>query len=70
MMGDFNVVRRLEERIGRLNGSQHGGRDIEEINAFIDSMELLDVLLVGRSFTWVRAVGVIMNRLDRVKWLE
>ncbi|KAL5124420.1 hypothetical protein HKD37_02G004816 [Glycine soja] len=66
-MGDFNVVRRLEERIGRLNGSQHGGRDIEEINAFIDSMELLDVLLVGRSFTWVRAVGVIMNRLDRVK---
>ena len=56
MMGDFNVVRRLEERIGRLNGSQHGGRDIEEINAFIDSMELLDVLLVGRSFTWVRAL--------------
>nr|KYP32205.1 Putative ribonuclease H protein At1g65750 family [Cajanus cajan] len=64
IVGDFNTVRRLEERKGGFG--DHGARDMEEFNSFITEMELIDVPLVGKRFTWFRSDGSIMSRLDRV----
>lgn len=43
----------------------HGSTEIEEFNLFIESMELFDIPLLGRKFTWFRPNGLSMSRLDR-----
>nr|KYP40532.1 hypothetical protein KK1_038131 [Cajanus cajan] len=67
IVGDFNTVRRLDERKG-VTGD-YGARDMEEFNSFIRNMELIDVPLVGKRFTF-RSDGSMMSRLDRVLVLE
>ncbi|XP_057423791.1 uncharacterized protein LOC130717555 [Lotus japonicus] len=63
--GDFNVVRSSSERRGvGANSQQHRSESVE-FNDFIDEMELLDIPLLGRKFTWVRPNGLQMSRLDR-----
>ncbi|XP_020233376.1 uncharacterized protein LOC109813582 [Cajanus cajan] len=64
IVGDFNTVRRLNERKGGIGN--YGARDMEEFNSFIRDMELIDVPLVGKRFTWFRSDGSMMSRLDRV----
>lgn len=46
--GDFNEVRFLSERKGCLRRD----RSMIEFNAFIEKMELVDLPLLGRGFTW------------------
>lgn len=75
VVGNFNVVRRREEEVERSEkGSQQGGRKMEEFNSFINKMELIDTPLVGMKFTWVRAGGNAMSRIDRIlvsmEWLQ
>lgn len=63
--GDFNAVRSSEERRGPGAASQLHRLESEDFNDFIDDMELVDIPLLGRKFTWVRPNGRQMSRLDR-----
>lgn len=63
LVGDFNAVTSSGER-KRSNGrSCH--LEMEEFNNFIDEMGLVGPLLLGRKFTWYKADGKAMSRLDR-----
>lgn len=62
MAGDFNAVRSLEERKGRMNDR----REMDDFNAFIALAELVDLRLSRRKFTWYKSGGEAMSRLDRV----
>ncbi|GKV16979.1 hypothetical protein SLEP1_g27539 [Rubroshorea leprosula] len=61
IMGDFNTVRKAEER----KGSSGVTRDMREFDNFIQAMKLVDIPLVGRKFTWYQARGNYMSRIDR-----
>ncbi|XP_057444792.1 uncharacterized protein LOC130737039 [Lotus japonicus] len=66
VVGDFNTVRCSEERKGiGADSSSHYRRDSELFNEFIEAMELVDIPLTGKKFTWVRPNGSAMSRLDR-----
>nr|KYP65076.1 hypothetical protein KK1_019694 [Cajanus cajan] len=43
----------------------HGAVDREEFNSFILDMELEDIQVVGRKFTWYRPNGMARSKLDR-----
>jgi len=43
-----------DERKGTCFGSQRRTREILTFNDFIDHMELVELLLVGRKFSWIR----------------
>lgn len=58
-------VRSRRERVGVSNGS-YGGRELTEFNQFIEDIELLDISLIGRSFTCYRANGRAKSQLDRI----
>nr|KYP37723.1 hypothetical protein KK1_041065 [Cajanus cajan] len=64
IVGDFNTVRRQDERKWVIG--EYGVRDMEEFNSFIRDMELIDIPLVGKRFTWFKSDGSMMSRLDRV----
>jgi len=73
MVGDFNAIRNKEERRGvSLRGCQTN--DIREFNAFIQNVDLLNIPMVGRKFTWYKANGTAKSRLDRIlvsqEWLD
>jgi hypothetical protein len=71
VVGDFNSIRELEDRRGVGAGSSPSNRaDIFVFNNFISGMELLELPLYGRSFTWAHPNGVSMSKLDRVLLLE
>ncbi|GKV09841.1 hypothetical protein SLEP1_g21281 [Rubroshorea leprosula] len=61
LAGDFNSVRSIIERKGRLGETQ----DMEEFNRFVEGNGLIDVKLLNRKFTWYRSDGSSMSRLDR-----
>jgi hypothetical protein len=65
--GDFNSVREPTERRGVRNTSL-GGRsgEMTEFNDFLEELELWDLPLIGRRFTWCHPNGVSMSRLDRI----
>lgn len=63
--GDFNAVRTTDERKGHMVGSTQHRRESEEFNTFIAAMQLLDLPLIGRKYTWYRPNGSAMSRLDR-----
>ncbi|GLT33573.1 hypothetical protein SLA2020_081470 [Shorea laevis] len=58
---DFNAVRSVAERKGRLGETQ----DMEEFNQFVNGIGLIDVRLMNRKFTWYRLDGTSMSRLNR-----
>ncbi|GLT87099.1 hypothetical protein SLE2022_051990 [Rubroshorea leprosula] len=60
--GDFNAIRCLEERRGRIGESP----DMKDFDGFIQSAGLIDIKMVNRRFTWYRPDGTAMSRLDRV----
>jgi hypothetical protein len=67
VMGDFNSVRDSDERRGV--GQNHLGASSSEMvlfDAFINNLEMVDLPLVGRNFTWFHPNGVSMSRLDRI----
>nr|KYP35677.1 Transposon TX1 uncharacterized [Cajanus cajan] len=65
MVGDFNSIRSLEERVGLASG-MYAVTDIAMFNGFIQLMEMEDVPLAGRKFTWYRPNGAVKSRIDRV----
>ncbi|GJT37869.1 RNA-directed DNA polymerase, eukaryota [Tanacetum coccineum] len=61
IMGDFNEVRRKEERWGSTFNA-HGAR---VFNNFISNAGLVDLQLEGFSFTWSHPSASKMSKLDR-----
>lgn len=61
---DFNSVRNRDERRGRSLLLNHS--EMSEFDNFITEMELIDLPLIGRRYTWYRANGCSMSRLDRI----
>ena len=49
-------------------------RETRGFNDFIENFELLDILMVGRKFTWYKPNGSVKNRIDRIlvcrEWLD
>jgi hypothetical protein len=67
VLGDFNSVRDSTERRGvRLGGVNCQSRKMAEFDSFLVDLELVDMSLVWRSFSWFHPNGVAMSRLDRV----
>ncbi|GKV51288.1 hypothetical protein SLEP1_g57956 [Rubroshorea leprosula] len=66
--GDFNAVRCLEEKRGRIGENP----EMSDFNAFIETTGLIDIRLANRWFTWYRSEsdGSSMSRLDRVLMTE
>ncbi|KAK2356246.1 hypothetical protein QL285_093594 [Trifolium repens] len=66
VVGDFNSVREVEERRGVRDARETSSRaGIYDFNNFIAGMELLELPLFGRSFTWTHPNGVSMSKLNR-----
>ncbi|MCI32380.1 hypothetical protein A2U01_0053593, partial [Trifolium medium] len=65
--GDFNAVRDCVERRGvRDNWSGAHSTEMVAFDGFLNNLELVDMPLIGRTFTWFHPNGVTMSRLDRV----
>lgn len=64
LMGDFSSAWTTQER--RDSRNLMGGRDMEAFNKFIGDMEVEDIPMVGRKFTWYRVNDHSKSRLDRV----
>ncbi|KAJ9558649.1 LOW QUALITY PROTEIN: hypothetical protein OSB04_013263 [Centaurea solstitialis] len=64
--GDFNEVRRLEER----KGSAFSRSGAATFNEFIATAGLIDPPLGGRKYTWVSADGTKGSKLDRFLFSE
>nr|KYP68089.1 hypothetical protein KK1_021706 [Cajanus cajan] len=64
MVGDFNSIRSLEERV--VASRMYVVTDIAMFNGFIELMEMEGVPLAGRKFTWYRPNGAVKSRIDRV----
>jgi exonuclease III len=71
ILGDFNLVRCRDERKGTLD---KGNRDLSKVvredqrlfNLLIDNLEVEDLSLMGRKFTWIQPNGASASRLDRM----
>ncbi|XP_057734588.1 uncharacterized protein LOC130950040 [Arachis stenosperma] len=67
-MGDFNEIVQVEERRGTVSLSLSA----EDFKSWINDMELVDLPITDRKFTWFR--GSSCSRIDRVlvslEWIE
>jgi exonuclease III len=71
ILGDFNSVRCSDDRRGAV---ERGNRELSKVmredqrlfNLLIDNLEVEDLRLLGRKFTWVQPNGACFSRLDRV----
>lgn len=74
VVGDFNAIRSREERVGSRGEVSLGAREMKEFDNFLNNMELVDIPLHGRKFTWYRQGGFSKSRLDRFvvseEWLN
>jgi len=72
IIGDFNSIRRQEERKSLISESDYS-REIRGFNDFIEKSEVVDIPLVGRKFTWYKPNGMVKTRIDKVlvskEWL-
>lgn len=59
LVGDFNAVISRSERKGAL--SQSCLREISEFNQFISKMNVVDILVLGKKYTWFNADGTAMS---------
>lgn len=71
MGGDFNEIASVSER----KGCQRMERGMREFLEFHNSMELIDIPMIGRKFTWTNYQDhAILSRLDRFllsrQWLD
>lgn len=73
MLEDFNSIRSQEERKSSYSYSDYR-REIRCFNNFIEKSEFVDILMVGRKFTWYKTNGSVKSRIDRVlvsrEWLN
>ncbi|XP_068498242.1 uncharacterized protein [Phaseolus vulgaris] len=73
IIGDFNSIRRQEERKSVMSNSNYS-REIKGFNDFIESSKLVDIPLVGRKYTWFKPNSLVKSRIDRVlvskEWLD
>jgi len=71
--GDFNSNRSAKERRGQSSKVNYNS-EIQSFNNFIEESCLVDILLVGRKFTWYKPNGTVKSRIYRVlvslEWLE
>lgn len=59
--GDFNAVYDRSKRKGiRVS---YDGKELQEFNDFISSMDLIDIMVIGNHFTWFNLVGSAGSRL-------
>lgn len=67
ILGDFNAVRSRDERRG-VNLIPSPNQDLESyfFNLFLVEIELEDLNVLGRRFTWFQSNGRAMGRIDRV----
>ncbi|GAU38725.1 hypothetical protein TSUD_396540 [Trifolium subterraneum] len=66
VVGDFNAVLDPSERRGGVGQSaMRIDREMREFGEFISLMNLLDLPLLGRRFTWFQPNGGAVSRLDR-----
>ncbi|MCH79914.1 RNA-directed DNA polymerase (Reverse transcriptase), partial [Trifolium medium] len=75
VLGDFNSVRAISERKGVNSGeSQVLSPEMVGFNGFLEDLDLMDLPLLGRRFTWAHSNGVSMSRIDRILisegWLD
>jgi hypothetical protein len=75
LAGDFNSVLNREERKGLSQEiSVNPSLEMREFGEFIEEMELIDLPLLGRKFTWHHSNGRSMSRLDIIllseEWLN
>jgi len=73
IVGDFNSIRRREERKSLLSVSEYDS-EIVGFNNFIEKAELVDIPMTGRKLTWYKPNGLVKSRIDRVlmskEWVE
>jgi hypothetical protein len=73
VIGDFNAVLMPEERRG-VNVESSSNLEMNGFRGFIDDLNLIDLPLLGRRFSWFHSNGVAMSRIDRClvspEWLE
>jgi len=71
--GDFNAVRRDDERNG-VRGCSRQKKEIDNFNCFIENNGLIDIPFVGKKYTWFKPNGTAKSRLDRImvseEWLQ
>ena len=61
--GDFNIIRRKEEK----NNDNFDGRWSFMFNTIIESLDLREIELSGREFTWANSLPIpTFEKLDRV----
>ena len=61
--GDFNIIRRQEEK----NNDNFDGRWSFMFNMIIESLDLREIDLTGRQFTWANSLPIpTYEKLDRV----
>lgn len=65
LLGDFNCVHKASERVG-IKGQDTGGGEKEEFNVCIEGLGLIDLPMVGKSYTWYRPNGSARNKIDKV----
>jgi exonuclease III len=67
VLGDFNVVRRRDERRG-VNAEASAVQILEMFlfNSFLWEMDMEDLNVLGRRFTWYHPNGRSMSRIDRM----
>ncbi|GAU10537.1 hypothetical protein TSUD_419470, partial [Trifolium subterraneum] len=61
--GDFNSITKTSERRGSSNWS--GNTERTEFVQIIETMELIDIPVLGKKFTWSNSDNSAMSRLDR-----
>lgn len=67
VLGDFNVVSNRDERRGVHDESSSSQVvDMNWFNRFVWDMDVEDLNVVGRRFTWYHPNGISMSRIDRV----
>ncbi|PNY11564.1 hypothetical protein L195_g008173 [Trifolium pratense] len=62
--GDFNSISSVEERRGLSQGTSPTS-EMREFRSFVEDLELEDLPLLGRRFTWFHSNGRAMSRIDR-----
>jgi endonuclease/exonuclease/phosphatase family metal-dependent hydrolase len=67
VVGDFNAVSSMEERVGvNTVEGRTVSTEVMEFHSFLENLVLVDLPLLGKRFTWFQANGRAMSRIDRV----
>jgi exonuclease III len=61
--GDFNAILRSSERKGSSAVSRQG--EIISFTQFVEDIEVIDIPVLGKKFTWFSSDGKSMSRIDR-----